>query len=1074
MPRILRRTVAIVVLLTAWAFLGSDRAPLPMTMAEAVAGPAANQGVAGEHTLRSGTEKPQHDLSGLRILTKVILYVKENYVDPKRVKPREMMVQALEYVEKAVPDVMVEGTAESGRIRVNVNGKTRDFEIAHIDSLWKMSFTLKDVFEFISENMRPMEDTRDVEYAAVNGMLSTLDPHSVLLRPEIFREMKLSTKGEFGGLGFVIQMKEGNLTVVRVLPKTPAYRGGIKKDDVIRKIEEESTVNMDLNEAVSKLRGPVDSKVTITLDRKGWEKAQVMTITRATITIESVQSKLLSGNVGYIRLKNFQGNTTRDLQAALDELSQRARADGGLKGLVLDIRGNPGGLLEQAIQVSDQFLSSGTIVSTVGFSDKLREEKKARRDPNDDRLPMAVLVNSGSASASEIVAGALKNLNRAVVIGRQTFGKGSVQVLYDFPDDSALKLTIAKYLTPGDVSIQEVGIVPDILLVPARVTKERVNVFAPRRSVGEADLEGHFGNSDSKAAAKKREEVLARSEKPSFELKYLKEDVKQTDASAKQQLAEEGRPQKKETKKSAHPLLDIDIDIGGSLEDLDDQLDAETQDEVKEDFEVLFARDFVLKAPFTERDRMLKQGRTFVDAKRAEEEQRIQKAIELLGLDWSHGGRPPGTQYAASLLPPSGQSINAGDVVELELVVENKGQEPLRRVRGWTESENLYLDRREFLIGSVPPGEKRTWKVPVKLPKELLSRRDDVSVKLFDDQGALPGTVVAELNFVELRRPAFAFGWQINDRCKECNGDGVAQRGEEIELILDVKNTGPGKALDAFAQIKNAADENIFIEKGRFKLGELESGDTKTARFILEVKKGYRGDAFGLKLAIIDEPLEEFTTEKLMVPVASEALAVESRRTALRTTAPVELFAAPTEKPRAIAKLPKGAVLQATAKVGAWWRVDMSEDRFAFVPTSEVKEQRVAKVPPLKDAQVLVARTPPEIELSTDVSKGGIVAEGERFTLSGVVTDSRDILDLYVLVNDQKVFFKATPVRDDVSTHRVKFTTEFPLKEGNNTVTVVARESEEFAARKTVIIRRRPAAVAQQHKPLPLQSPPHP
>ncbi|HYX90597.1 MAG TPA: MXAN_5808 family serine peptidase, partial [Myxococcaceae bacterium] len=1055
MPRILRRTAAIAVLLTTWALLGSDRAPLPVTMGEAVAGPPS-YAAPSERAARSGSDKPQHDLSSLRTLTKVILYVKENYVDPKRVKPREMMVAALEYVEKAVPDVLVEGTAESGKIRVNVNGKIREFDISHIDSLWKMSFTLKDVFEFISENMRPMEDTRDVEYAAVNGMLSTLDPHSVLLRPEVFREMKLSTKGEFGGLGFVIQMKEGNLTVVRVLPKTPAYRAGIKKDDVIRKIEEESTVNMDLNEAVSKLRGPVDSKVTITVDRKGWEKPQVMTITRATITIESVQSKLLAGNVGYVRLKNFQGNTTRDLQTALDELGQQAKGDGGLKGVVLDLRGNPGGLLEQAIQVSDQFLSSGTIVSTVGFSDKLREEKKARRDPNDDKYPVAVLVNSGSASASEIVAGALKNLNRAVIIGRQTFGKGSVQVLYDFPDDSALKLTIAKYLTPGDVSIQEVGIVPDILLLPARVTKERVNVFSPRKSVGEADLEGHFGNSDSKAAAKKREEVLARGEKPSFELKYLKEDVKQTDASAKQQLAEEGRLPAKRDLKKGRPLLDIDIDTGGSLEDLDDQLDAEAQDEIKEDFEVLFARDFVLKAPFTERDKMLKQGRTFLDGKRADEEQRIQKAVELLGLDWSPGPRPQSPQLAATLLPQNGHSINAGDTVDLELLVENKGQEPLKRVRAWTESDNPYLDRREFLLGGIPPGERRSWKVPVKLPKDLLSRRDDVTVKLVDDQGALPGTVVGELNFVALPRPAFAFNWQILDRCKECNGDGVAERGEQIELVLDVKNTGAGKALDSFAQIKNAADENIFIEKGRFKLGELEPGETKTARFVLEVKKPYRGNSFGLKLAIIDEPLEEFTSEKLDVPVAPEPLAVEQRHATLRNNAPVDLFASPTEKARTIAKLPKGTALQATAKVGAWWRVDLGEDRFAFVPTSEVKEQRAAKVPPLKDAQLVVARQPPEIELSVDTSKGGIVADGERFTLSGVVTDPRDILDVYILVNDQKVYFKGTPVGDEAATHKVKFSTDFPLKEGNNTVTVVARESEDFASRRTLVIRRRP------------------
>src|SRR6185312_4905265 len=170
------------------------------------------------------------------------------------------------------------------------------------DSLWKMSFQMKDVFEFIGNKLRPSEDTRDVEYAAVNGMLSTLDPHSVLLRPEMYREMKLTTKGEFGGLGFVIQMKEGNLTVVKVLPKTPAYRAGIKKDDQIKRIGEESTVNMDLNEAVSKLRGPVDSKVSITIDRKTGEehKASPMTLTRATINIESVQSKLLAQNVGYV------------------------------------------------------------------------------------------------------------------------------------------------------------------------------------------------------------------------------------------------------------------------------------------------------------------------------------------------------------------------------------------------------------------------------------------------------------------------------------------------------------------------------------------------------------------------------------------------------------------------------------------------------------------------------------------------------------------------------------------------------------------------------------------------------
>ena len=1062
MPRILRRSIAILVLLGAWAFIASDRAPLPVTMSEAVAGPPTlSAGPRGIGAQLEGTDKPTHDLSSLRILTKVILYVKENYVDPKRVKPREMMVQALEYVEKAVPDVMVDGTAESKKLRVNVNGKTREFDIGHVDSLWKMSFTLKDVFDFINTNMRPMDDTRDVEYAAVNGMLSTLDPHSVLLRPEIYREMKLSTKGEFGGLGFVIQMKEGNLTVVRVLPKTPAHRAGIQKNDVIRKIGEESTVNMDLNEAVSKLRGPVDSKITITVGRESWERAKPMTLSRAMITIESVQSKLLAGNVGYVRLKNFQGNTTRDLQAALRELEQKTEKDGGLKGLVLDLRGNPGGLLEQAIQVSDEFLSRGTIVSTVGFSDKLREEKKAHRDPEDEKLPIAVLVNSGSASASEIVAGAIKNLDRGVIIGRQTFGKGSVQVLYDFPDDSALKLTIAKYLTPGDVSIQEVGIVPDIMLVPTRVTKDRVNVFAPRKSVGEADLDGHFGNPGSEAVAKKREDVLNR-EKPAYELEYLKEDARSKDASAKQQKGDQKGEKSvaKKDKGGAHPLIDIDIDIGGSLEDLDDQLDAEAQDEIKEDFEVLFARDFVLKVPFTERKKMLKDGAAFIDSRRTDEEHRINKAIELLGVDWSAGKRPDQTQIAAALSPASGTRIDAGEVVQLALTVENKGTEPLKRVRAWTDSDNPFLDRREFILGAIAPGEKRTWSVAVKLPKDQVSRHDSVTVKLADDQGLLSETVNSELAIKELPRPQFAFGWQIVDACETCNGDGVAQRGETIELLLDVKNTGAGKALDSFAQIKNAADENIFIEKGRFKIGELAPGESKTARFLLEVKKGYTSDTFPLKLAIIDEPLEEFTSEKIVVPVGKERLAMEAKKVTLKAQNATELFGAPVEDARPVASLPKGTLLSATAKVGGYWKVAYGDNRFAFVPAGEVSEQHSGKVPLLK-LEPLVFRSPPKIELSTDSVNGGIVADGDKFSISGTVTDSRALLDMFVLVNDQKVFFKGAPSGDDAK--RITFKTEFDLKEGNNVVTIVARESEDFAARKSVMIRRRAgAAVAHE------------
>ncbi|MBL9037388.1 MAG: PDZ domain-containing protein [Archangium sp.] len=1049
----LRRLTVIASLMLAWALAGNDRSPLTLTIAaDAIAAP-------NRHA-PDDSGKPVHDLSALRVLTKVILYVKDNYVDPKRVRPKEMMVSALEAVEKTVPDVLVDGTAESGKVRVVANGKVKEFDISHVDSLWKMSFTLKDVFDFVSHAMRPLPDTRDVEYAAINGMLNTLDPHSVLLRPELFNEMKLTTKGEFGGLGFVIQMREGILTVVKVLPKTPAFRAGVKKDDQIIRIGEESTVNMDLNEAVGKLRGPVDTKVTITISRKSWDKPQQQTLTRASITIESIQSKLLAQSVGYVRIKNFQANTTRDLQAALNDLETQTKASGakdGLKGIVLDMRGNPGGLLDQAIQVSDLFISSGVVVATVGMAEKLREEKRAHADDGDDAYPIVVLVNAGSASASEIVAGALKNLNRAVIVGRQTFGKGSVQVLYDFPDNSALKLTIAKYLTPGDISIQEVGITPDIQLVPTRVSKERVDLFSPRKSMGEADLDHHFGNPSNAAAVKKRDDVVVR-EKPLETLKYLKEE--------KEKVAKAEKGDKKDPKaapakgaKDKHPLTDSEPP---SEEDLDDQLDAEAQDEIKEDFEVQFARELVLTAPFTKRDKMLEASKVFVAEARRKEDDRINAAISELGLDWSGGETPKKVVLDSSLKPSADKKLTAGETVQLELSVENKGAEPIRRLRAWTESENGYLDRREFLFGLVKPGEKKTWAVSVKLPKDLSSRRDGVTVKLQDDSGLLAETTNDELTFVEQPRPQFAFTWSVNDSCAACNNDGVVQRGEDVTLWVDVTNVGTGRAQDTFTSIRNAADQNIFIEKGRFKLGEIPPGETRSAKFQLEVKKAYRGDEFGLVLAVIDEPLEEFTTDKVFIPVApddAKPLAFDAAKQVVKLNEKAEVLASGDAKGRIIARLPKGATVTQLAKGASTARIEWQDkERFAFVRLTDAKGPASAKPAVPAGVEAVPFRSPAAISMNVDPSQGGTVVDAERFTLSSVVIDPQ-LLDVFVLVNDQKVFFKARSPDDG---DRVKFTTDFALKEGNNLITVVARESPDYATRKSVVIRRRPPVVAQK------------
>src|SRR5436305_1475207 len=492
-----------------------------------------------------------------------------------------------------------------GHVRVTVGSQSKEFDYRDIDSIWQIPLKMHEVFGFMKESLVTQNDQREIEYAAINGMLSTLDPHSWLLKPDVYKEMKVQTRGEFGGLGFVISMIEDKLTVRKVLKNTPAYKGGVKKGDVITQIDNDSTVSMELQEAVDRMRGKPGTKVSIWVAHKGAEPRR-LDLTRALVTYETVISKLLDNSIGYVRLSGFSGTTTRDMMAAIRSMKQQ---NGGmLKGLVLDMRGNPGGLLEQAIQVSDAFVEEGTIVTTVGVNGTLREPKLARSDGAEREFPMAVLISSESASASEIVAGALKNLNRAVIVGRQSFGKGSVQVLYDFKDrdngdESALKLTIAQYLTPGDMSIQEVGITPDIELVPARILKDRIDLFAPPKTFREADYDKHFFNGfarDEEQAKAGRERVQ---QKPLETLRFVKEETAKERKN--RELIESGQ----------QPEDDVNDD------------DPSDDDGVQVDYQIEFCRDLLMQATSTDRRQQLTQAKPFVDQRRGQEQEKARKAL---------------------------------------------------------------------------------------------------------------------------------------------------------------------------------------------------------------------------------------------------------------------------------------------------------------------------------------------------------------------------------------------------------------------------------------------------------------
>lgn len=403
---------------------------------------------------------------------------------------RKLVLPVITFVISAF---MVHGfTSSSHAEEDRMAGAKADSEISNTSETYRQLNLFGDVFERVRANY--VEEVSDEELieTAINGMLMSLDPHSSYLDDDDFEEMQVQTKGEFGGLGIEVTMENGVVKVVSPIDDTPAFRAGVQPGDYITHLDGESIVGLSLNEAVDKMRGAVGSDITITVRREGTADPVEITITRDIIKIRSVRHEIMGGDIGYIRITTFNQNTESGVKKAIKEIKEELGEN--LKGYILDLRNNPGGLLDQAISTSDIFLDKGEIVSTRG-----RHEHDTKRDnatPGDlaDGLPVVVLINGGSASASEIVSGALQDHHRAIILGTQSFGKGSVQTVIPLLGHGAMRLTTARYYTPSGRSIQAKGIEPDILVEPAKI-ESFANYEAQRYR--ESDLRGALDNGNT-------------------------------------------------------------------------------------------------------------------------------------------------------------------------------------------------------------------------------------------------------------------------------------------------------------------------------------------------------------------------------------------------------------------------------------------------------------------------------------------------------------------------------------------------------------------------------------------------
>lgn len=361
---------------------------------------------------------------------------------------------------------------------------------AGVSDTYKALNLFGDVFEQVRANYVDQVDDRKLIEYSLNGMLSNLDPHSNYMTDEETKAMSIQNRGEFGGLGIEVTMENGVVKVVAPIDDTPAARAGVMSGDLIVEIDGQQVMGMNLNEAIEKMRGRVGSEIVLTIVRTGAKEPLKIKLIRDTIKIQSVRSRVESGNVGYIRITTFNAQTYAGLKKAVDDISKQT--NNSVIGYVLDMRNNPGGLLDQAISVADAFLEKGEIVSTRGRNPEDMRRDSATTGDLTGGKPLVVLINGGSASASEIVAGALKDHKRGIVMGTKSFGKGSVQTIFDVPGGGSIKLTTARYYTPSGVSIQAKGIDPDIVVERAKVVEEK-DRFG---EIHEADLKGALKNPD--------------------------------------------------------------------------------------------------------------------------------------------------------------------------------------------------------------------------------------------------------------------------------------------------------------------------------------------------------------------------------------------------------------------------------------------------------------------------------------------------------------------------------------------------------------------------------------------------